>query len=593
MSLARFPLALVVFMLVLAMALSACDVAEPGPVVTEPGAEVVQPGADTTQPEAAAAVRGVGNAADMMIPATTLMGFEIDGPSDEELGTIEDLLIDLNTGNVLFATVEHGGFLDIGESDLPVPLNALQFSDDSDEFRIPIPEETFENFPDIPSDWPGDFAAGWEQEMGTFWSNAGFDTSLLQEASSGRMAWASDLINYGVDTFDAPGFGDVQDLIVDLPNSSIRYLALSFSDVGAYGADWRLVPYSAFHVAGEGDIAALSLNDDFDMNLIFDAPAIPAAGFGDIDTWTATWDDEIENFWTNAGIVVAGATAAGAEAVQEGAEAVQEGAAAVQEEAEQAVQEGTEAEAIAAGTTDMMLLASTLLDKEVDNLNDEELGQIEDLLIDVNSGKVLFATIEHGGFLDIGDSDFPVPLSAMQWGAESDEMIVSITPDMLESFPDIEDNWPGDFAEGWHDALDEFWSAAGFDVSTTQNIEPGRVVWASELIGYGIGATDASGLGNVQDMVIDLPTSQVKYMILSLADTATYGSEWIAVPYTAFDAAAFGDEFIFAGDFDRAVLVDAPRIDEVGLYDTGEFNTEWDEQFEAFWREHGFNFGGT
>jgi sporulation protein YlmC with PRC-barrel domain len=349
------------------------------------------------------------------------------------------------------------------------------------------------------------------------------------------------------------------------------------------------VPYSAFEVAGAGDTAVLTLKDDFDMDLIFDAPTIPAAGFGDIDTWDTVWDDDIETYWTDAGVAVAGAAAAGAAAVQEGAAAVEEGA-------EQAVQEGTEVEeqpAAQAGDTDMMLLASTLLDKEVNNANDEELGTIEDLLIDLNTGKILFATIEHGGFLDIGDSEFPVPLSAMQWGAEADEMIVSITPEMLETFPDLGEDWPGDFTEGWHTDLDTFWSNVGFDVSGVQNIEPGPVVRASELIGYGVGATDAEGFGNVQDMVIDLPTSQVKYMILSFADTDTYGNEWVAVPYTAFDPAGFGDEFVFAGDFDRNLLTDAPRIDEVGLYEAGEFNTEWDEEFEAFWTEHGYYFEGT
>jgi sporulation protein YlmC with PRC-barrel domain len=241
----------------------------------------------------------------------------------------------------------------------------------------------------------------------------------------------------------------------------------------------------------------------------------------------------------------------------------------------------------------MMLLASTLLDKEVDNLNDEELGQIEDLLIDLDTGHVLFATIEHGGFLDIGDSDFPVPLSAMQWGAESDEMIVSITPEMLETFPDIEDNWPGEFAEGWHNALDTFWSGAGFDVSASQNTKPGQVVWASDLIGFGVGAQEESGIGNIQDLVIDLPTSQVKYLILSFAHAERFGNEWVAVPYTAFDPAAFEDEWFFAGDFDMDLIPEAPRIDEVGLYDTGEFAHEWDEQIEAFWSEHGFDFEGT
>jgi sporulation protein YlmC with PRC-barrel domain len=577
--------------LILATVLAACETTAPGPVVTEPGPEVLEPEASGPEvvepaigePGESAVARGIGGAADLLIPASTLMGLEIDGPTDEELGTIEDLMVDLNTGNILFATVEHGGFLDIGESDLPIPLNALQFSDDTDELRLPVPVETFENFPDIADDWPADFTPGWEQEVGTFWSNSGFDTSLLQGIEADRVAWASELMDYGLNTTDTPAYGDIQDMIVDLQNSSIRYLALSFADTATYGADWRLIPFSALTLVNEGEANAFTFNEGFDANWLTESPIYVGDNFGDIALWNSTWDDEIESFWTNSGVAVTNAWNEGTEAVQEGTEAVQEGA--------EEIVEAPEGDPNA-GMTDMNLLASTLLGKEVDNLNDEELGSIEDLLIDLNTGNILFATVEHGGFLDIGDSDFPVPLTAMQWGAESDEMIVSISPEMLETFPDIDSEWPGDFAEGWHTDLDTFWSGAGFDVSAIQNTQPGPVVRASELIGYGVGATDTPGMGNIEDMVIDLANSQVKYMVLSFADAATFGQEWVAVPYSAFDPTAFGDEYVFADDFDRNLLMDAPRIDAEGIYDAAEFQTNWDEQIQAFWSEHGFSFEG-
>jgi sporulation protein YlmC with PRC-barrel domain len=291
-------------------------------------------------------------------------------------------------------------------------------------------------------------------------------------------------MDYNLNSVDTPGFGDIQDLIVDLQNSNIRYIALSFVDAATYGGDWRLVPFSAMTLASEGEANAFVLGEDFDPNWLVGSPVYLGDDFGDIATWNSTWDDDIEAYWTDAGVAVTNAFNEGVDAVQEGTEAVQEGA--------EEIVEAPEGDPNP-GMTGMNLLASTLLGKEVDNLNDEELGSIEDFLIDLNTGAVLFATVEHGGFLDIGDSDFPVPLTAMQWGAESDEMIVSISPEMLETFPDIADDWPGEFGEGWHSDLDTFWSNAGFDVSTLENTQFGPVVRASELIGYGIGATDCQG----------------------------------------------------------------------------------------------------
>jgi sporulation protein YlmC with PRC-barrel domain len=53
-----------------------------------------------------------------------------------------------------------------------------------------------------------------------------------------------------------------------------------------------------------------------------------------------------------------------------------------------------------------------IIGSKVINLKGETLGKIENLVVDVDTGRIVYALLESDGFLDIGDKLFPVP-----WGS--------------------------------------------------------------------------------------------------------------------------------------------------------------------------------
>ncbi|WP_072392546.1 PRC-barrel domain-containing protein [Hyphomicrobium sp. CS1GBMeth3] len=63
--------------------------------------------------------------------ADRLMDTKIRSPEGEELGEIEDLLVD-DTGKIVSVVVEVGGFLGIGEKDVLLPFNELELTGDGD-----------------------------------------------------------------------------------------------------------------------------------------------------------------------------------------------------------------------------------------------------------------------------------------------------------------------------------------------------------------------------------------------------------------------------------------------------------------------------
>ncbi len=78
---------------------------------------------------------------------------------------------------------------------------------------------------------------------------------------------------------------------------------------------------------------------------------------------------------------------------------------------------GAEVGIIANKTADGQRINAFMVEKivgsKVLNVKGETLGKIENLVVDIDSGRILYAVLESGGFLGIGDKLLPVPWEAL------------------------------------------------------------------------------------------------------------------------------------------------------------------------------------
>jgi len=92
-----------------------------------------------------------------------------------------------------------------------------------------------------------------------------------------------------------------------------------------------------------------------------------------------------------------------------------------------------------------ILSATTITGSDVKNLERENIGNIQDLMIELESGNVAYAVLSFGGFLGIGDKYFAIPIEALQFSAKDndDTIILDIKKEQLENAPGFDkDNWP-------------------------------------------------------------------------------------------------------------------------------------------------------
>ncbi len=100
------------------------------------------------------------------------------------------------------------------------------------------------------------------------------------------------------------------------------------------------------------------------------------------------------------------------------------------------------------------LSASSLRGTDVKNTKGENLGELKDLMIDVESGRVSYAVLSFGGFLGMGDKYFAIPLQKFSVDTEDEELILNVSKEQLENAPGFDkDNWPSSADREFHDEV--------------------------------------------------------------------------------------------------------------------------------------------
>ncbi|MBI3431068.1 MAG: PRC-barrel domain-containing protein [Hydrogenophilales bacterium] len=101
-------------------------------------------------------------------------------------------------------------------------------------------------------------------------------------------------------------------------------------------------------------------------------------------------------------------------------------------------------------STSPILSSSTISGDKVVNRQGEDLGDIKDLMIDVDNGRVAYAVLEFGGLLGLGSKLFAVPLSAMELDPENHRFIFDQSKEALENAPGFDKNhWPNFSDRDW------------------------------------------------------------------------------------------------------------------------------------------------
>lgn len=102
--------------------------------------------------------------------------------------------------------------------------------------------------------------------------------------------------------------------------------------------------------------------------------------------------------------------------------------------------------------------ADTLIGDDVYNHQDEDLGDIKEIMLDVNSGRIAYAVLAFGGVFGIGEKLFAVPWSALKLDTENKRFLLDQAKERLESAPGFnKDNWPDMADPTWQNTINSYY----------------------------------------------------------------------------------------------------------------------------------------
>ena len=81
------------------------------------------------------------------IPASKVIGTTVYNAAGEHIGTIEDVMLDKTSNQIMFAVIGFGGFLGIGEKYHAVPWSVLDYQRSQGGYVVPFSKEQLRQAP--------------------------------------------------------------------------------------------------------------------------------------------------------------------------------------------------------------------------------------------------------------------------------------------------------------------------------------------------------------------------------------------------------------------------------------------------------------
>ena len=105
-----------------------------------------------------------------------------------------------------------------------------------------------------------------------------------------------------------------------------------------------------------------------------------------------------------------------------------------------------------------VLAASTLAGDSVRNAEGDDLGNLDQIMIDIPSGRVAYAVLSFGGVLGMGDKLFAVPWRALALDTANKRFTLNVPKDRLKEAPGFnKDKWPSMADKAWATGVHHFY----------------------------------------------------------------------------------------------------------------------------------------
>lgn len=181
--------------------------------------------------------------------------------------------------------------------------------------------------------------------------------------------------------------------------------------------------------------------------------------------------------------------------------------------------------------------ASEIIGMDIMNMQDEKIGSVDDLAVDLSSGRVAAVVISSGGFLGIADELSILPPSALTLTDDNKAFSSNLTKDQLTNAPRFQgDAYPDlDDETYMRNVYTAYKAEAYFDKARTDTTSDGarRVRRASEVLGMDVNNHQDETIGDINELILNRSLDRVKSVVISSGGFLGIGENLSVLPAEA------------------------------------------------------------
>lgn len=173
--------------------------------------------------------------------------------------------------------------------------------------------------------------------------------------------------------------------------------------------------------------------------------------------------------------------------------------------------------------------ASKLVGANVQSPKGEDLGSVQDLIVNADDGKVDYAIIAFGGTLGFGEKLFAYPMERLRPATTDSDLILNASKQEMEKAPGFDrSTWPTWGSGGYRGEVEKHFgktAKAG-----------GNLVRISEIMSKNVADRAGNEVGQIEDVVVSVTDGKVRYVALDPSSELNMGDRLVVLPMDAIRA---------------------------------------------------------
>ena len=236
--------------------------------------------------------------------------------------------------------------------------------------------------------------------------------------------------------------------------------------------------------------------------------------------------------------------------------------------------------------------AEKVLGKRVDGSDGEKLGKIDDLVVDLQSGRILYAIVGSGGVLGAGEKKRAVPPELFTGSGESfrlnvDKQKFNSAPEYTREIDKALKEGQSDFAKGAYTYFGQSpWWEGGTTSTHTANFSNAQKI--SDVKGMKVENSSNQTIGKIEDAALDLSAARIVFVIFSADRSLDLDGNLFALPPSSVTFSS--DQKHLVADLTKEKLSAAPHFTKDSWPDLS--NPAWASQVYQYYGKQAY-FEGT